>query len=158
VKAVRFLRGWFADRFFDAPQLVEMMADVDDVEAAPLIGAQRAEDEMGGNALEAEAVAAAVDERVHPVDFLAEKLEELGPDHGGPMQLVGPRKNRRGRSARHLAEREHDHLQKPLDRGAVIGGGPAALEALLQHATGAAAGEHKVLDDLLSAPQAVVLA
>jgi hypothetical protein len=135
-----------------------MMADVDDVEAAPLIGAQGTEDKMGGDALQAEAVAALIDERVHLVDFLAEKLEELGPVHGRPMQLVGSRKNWRGRAARHLAEREHDHLQKPLDRGTVIGGGLAALEALLQHAAGAAASEHKVLDNLLSAPQAVILA
>jgi hypothetical protein len=158
VETARFLRSGFADGFFKAPQLVKMMADVDDVEAAPLIGTQRTEDKMGGDALQAEAMAAAVQEGVHLIDFLAEKLKELGTVHGRPMQLIGPRKNRSGRAARHLAEREHDHLQKPLNRTAVIGGGPAALKALLQYAAGTAAGEHQVLDDLLSTPQTVVLA
>jgi hypothetical protein len=77
VKLTRFLRSGFTHRLFDAPHLVKMMADVDDVEATPLIGAQRAKDEMGGDALQAEAVAAAVNENVHLVDFLAEEIEEL---------------------------------------------------------------------------------
>jgi len=41
--------------FFEAPQLVKMMADVDDVEPAPLIGAQGTEDKMGAMPLQAEA-------------------------------------------------------------------------------------------------------
>jgi hypothetical protein len=63
-----------ADGFFDAAQLIEMVADVDDVEAAPLIGAHGAEEKVGGHPLRAEALAAAVDERVHLIDLLAEKL------------------------------------------------------------------------------------
>ena len=55
-----------------------MMAHVDDVEAAPLIGAEGTEDVVGCDALQAEVVATEVEKRVHRVEVLAEKLDEFG--------------------------------------------------------------------------------
>ncbi len=60
----------FADRLLDAAQLPKMVADVDDVEATPLVRAHRAEEEVGGHPLRAKALSAAVDESVHPIDLL----------------------------------------------------------------------------------------
>ena len=55
-----------------------------------------------------------------------------------------------------LAKREHDHLQEPLSGRAAVAGGLPAVEAFLQYAAGTAAGEHEMLDEFLSAPQALV--
>ena len=72
---MRFLGSGLAHGFLEAPQLVEMVADVDDVEAPPLIGTQGAEKEVTGDALQAETVAATVEQRVHLVQFQLEGLE-----------------------------------------------------------------------------------
>jgi hypothetical protein len=64
-------RSRLADGRFDAAQLVQMMAHVDDVEAAPLIGAKGTEEVVGGDSLETEALAALVEERIHLIDLLA---------------------------------------------------------------------------------------
>ena len=146
-----------ADCRLDAAELVEVMADVNDVEAAPLIGTEGSEDKVGGDTLGAEAVAAGADEGIHLLDLLAEKVGELGAVHGRPVELVGAGKDGRRGAARHAPEGEDDELQEPLDGGAVASGGTAALEALLKDAAGAAAGEDEVLDEVLSAPEALVL-
>ncbi len=91
-------------------QLAEVVSQMDDVEATPLIGAERAEDEVSGNPLQAEAFAAAVEERVHLIDFVAEQVDELGAVHSCPMELIGAREGRSGRATRHLAEGEQGHL------------------------------------------------
>jgi len=134
-----------------------MVAHVDDVEAPPLIGAEGAKEKVYGHALEAEALAGAVDEGVHAIEFLAEEVRELSAVHGRPAQLVGARKNGGGRAAGHVAEGEDHHLQKPLDGGAVAGSGTVAFETFLKHAAAAAAGENEMLDEILGVPEALVL-
>ncbi len=134
-----------------------MVAHVDDVEAPPLIGAEGAKEKVYGHALEAEALAGAVDEGVHAIEFLAEEVRELRAVHGRPAQLVGARKNGGGRAAGHVAEGEDHHLQKPLDGGAVAGSGTVAFETFLKHAAAAAAGENEMLDEILGVPEALVL-
>lgn len=99
-----------ADSLLEAAQLAEVMADVNDVKAAPLVGAQGSEEEVRGDALNPEAMLAAVDEGVHLIDFLAQHLEELGAGGGRPVELIGAGEDRGGNSVWHLAETEHDHL------------------------------------------------
>ena len=134
-----------------------MMAQVDDMEAAPLIGTQRPEENVRGDALEPESLVAAIEERVHLLDFMAEEVHEFCAVHGLPMELIGPRKGRRGRAAGHAAEGEHGHLQQPLHGRPVSGGGAPALEPLFQRTAGTAESKDEVFDEFLGAPQAVVL-
>lgn len=158
VEGMRLLGKGLAHGFLEAPQLVEMMAEVNDVEASPLIWTERAEQEMAGDALQAEMMLALIDDRIHLIDFLAKLLQKLGAVLCRPMQLAGPRKDGGGHAVGHVSEGEHGHLQNPLDDGAVLAGRLAAIDALLQYAGGAAAGEHQMLDELLGVPQALILA
>src|ERR1700733_208720 len=131
---MRFLGSGLAHGFLEAPQLVEMVADVDDVEAPPLIGAEWAQKEMAGDTLQAEIMFAAIDDRIHLIDFLTEQLQELSAALCGPVQLARSRKDGSGHAVGHASEREHGHLQDPLDDAAVFAGRLAAIDALLQHA------------------------
>jgi len=150
------MRG--AYRLVDAAELLQVVAKVDDVEAAPLVGAQRSEEEVGGGALHAEAVTAVVEEMVHPIHLLAENFEQFAPVEGRPGKLAGTRKGRRGRAAGHVAAREHDNLQQTLQCGAARVCGSAALKARLQHAAGAAANKHEMLNEVLRAPVPAIVA
>ncbi len=151
------VRGGLADRLLEAAELAEMVAHVDDVKAPPLIRAQGSEHKVGGHALQAESLAALVEQSVHLVDLLAEEFEELGATGGLPVELIGSGKAGSRRAAGHVPKGEDDHLQSPLNRGAAVGGGAAALKAFGEDAAGAAAGEDEVLDELLGGPQTVVL-
>lgn len=134
-----------------------MMAYVDGVETTPLIGTQGPQQKVAGNALEPEALAAGVEEGVHPIDFLAEELDEFGAVHGRPVELVGARKNGSGHAAGHAAGGEHGRLHHPLHGCAASGGRPPTLEALFERAAGTAEGEHEMLDEFLGAPEPVIL-
>jgi hypothetical protein len=149
--------GGLADRLPKAAELAEVVAQVDDVEAPPLIRAEGTKHKVGGDALQAEALAALVEESVHLVDFLAEEIDESGALHGWPVQLIGARKGGRGRAARHVAEGEDDDLQQPLNGSASITGGVAPFEAFRENTAGAAEGEDEVLDEFLGGPEPVVL-
>ena len=146
-----------ADSVLEAAELTEMVAQVNDVEAPPLVGAERAEDEVGGDALEAEALAATVEERIHLIDFLAEEIDEFVAVHRRPVELVWPGEDGSRSATGHATEGKHHELEEPLRRRAVVGGGAAALEPLLEDATGTAEGEREVLDEILGGPQALVL-
>ena len=149
--------GGLADRLPKAAELAEVVAQVNDVEAPPLIRAQGTEHKVGGDALRPEALAALVEESVHLVDFLAEEIDESGALHGWPVQLIGARKGGRGRAARHVAEGEDDHLQQPLNGSAAVGRRAATLQAPGENPAGAAEGEDEVLDEFLGGPEPVVL-
>jgi hypothetical protein len=103
--------GGLADRLPKAAELAEVVAQVDDVEAPPLIRAEGTKHKVGGDALQAEALAALVEESVHLVDFLAEEIDESGAIHRRPVQLIGAREAGSGGAAGHVADGEDDHLQ-----------------------------------------------
>jgi hypothetical protein len=149
--------GGLADRLPKAAELAEVVAQVDDVEAPPLIRAQGTEHKVGGDALQAEVLAALVEESVHLVNLLAEKIDESGAIHRRPVQLIGAREAGSGGAAGHVADGEDDHLQEPLNGRAAVSGWVAALEAFGEDAAGAAASEDEVLDEFLGGPEPVVL-
>lgn len=151
------MRGRLADGSLKTAQLAEMMAHVNGMKAAPLLRGERAEYEMGCDPRGAEALVALVEQGVHLIDVLTEKLDHFRAVHRGPMQLVGAHEGRSGCAARKVSEGKHHELEHPLHNGAAIVSGAAALEALMQHAAAAAAGEDEVLEEFLSRPEAIVL-
>jgi hypothetical protein len=141
----------------DAVELKQVVAEVDDVEPAPLIDAQGAEQEVRSRALDAKAMATIVEQMIHLVDFLAENLEQLAAIHGRPGKLAGTRERRSRSATRHVSEGKHDDLEGALQHGAVAARGLAALEARLKNAAGTAADQHEVLDKILRAPVPIVV-
>jgi hypothetical protein len=143
---------------FQAPELIEMMSKVDDVVAPPLIGTQGPKKKMSRDALKPKALAAGVDLAVHAIHLFAETIEEIGTARGQPVELSGAREERGRCAPRHPSKRQHGDLQKPLDGRTVVAGGFSALESGFQGPAGTAAGENKMLDQLLRIPEPLVLA
>lgn len=73
--------------FFQAPELIEMVAEVDDVIASPLVGTQRPEKKMCRDALKPKALPAGVDQAVHAIHLFAETIEKLGTARRQPVEL-----------------------------------------------------------------------
>lgn len=157
MSGLRQVRGGKADGLLKTAELAEVVAQVDDVEAPPLVRAQGTEEEVGGDALEAKALLALVEQDVHLFHFLAKKIGELRASHGRPVKLTGTGKNGSGRAARHLAEGENGDLQRPLGGGTAVVCRAAALEPLCEDAVGAAEGEHEMFDEALGGPEPVIL-
>lgn len=130
---------------------------MDDVKAPPLVRTQGAEHEVGSDALQAEAVAALVEEAVHLIDLLAEEFDQLGSAHGIPVELIGPRKTGSRCPAWQVTEGKRRHLQHPLEGRTAVAGRTAAFEPFREDAAGAAEGEDEMLDQLLRGPETVVL-
>ncbi len=116
-----------ADGFLNALHLSQMMPEVDGVKTPPLVDAHGSEKKMSSSALNAEALAAGIEELIHLLDFLAEDLQQFFSLHGRPVELPGTRKGWGGRAPRHVAEYQHHHLQQPLHHAAVALRRPAAL-------------------------------
>ncbi len=112
---------------------------------------------MRGDPLDPKALPALGDAVVHALQLLAQHLQQLGAAHRAPVQLVRTGKNWRGHAVGHAPERHHHQLHEPLQRGAARARGVAAFQTLLQLPCGAAAGQNQMLDQLLRAPQPLVL-
>jgi hypothetical protein len=147
-----------ADGLLDALKLLQMVAEVDDVEPPPLVGAHGPEEKVRGGPLGAELLTAVVEEMIHSLHFLAKNLEQLVAIHGRPGKLARQGERRSGRAARHVAKGEDNELPQALAEGRVAARGSAPLDARLEDPAGTAAHQHQVLDDFLCTPVPIAVA
>lgn len=134
------------------------MARVDGMEAAPLLSAERAQQEVGRGAPGPKTAVARVDKAIHALQFRMQSAGQCGAVERRPVQLPGPREGWSGRTAWKPAQRKDSQLHHALEEGGTGARGTPPPEPRLEQRAGAAHGEHEMLDNLLCAPATIVRA